>query len=167
MASARDISRFGGGPITQSYMHFRSVRKQNLEYLQRCDVKSCKVGPKIGSCRTSNLARTLLLRTTRITRTTVKMLHQRTKVTKTTSIMEPSLIEPTSVTVHRSRHNHGRMDQHKRGIAVGKTTGGNPLKNRRIKEITVSHGGICLKFSTADNFQSSSHCVETHTCCQQ
>ena len=39
MASARDISRFGGGPITQSYMHFRSVRKQNLEYLQRCDVK--------------------------------------------------------------------------------------------------------------------------------
>ena len=167
MASARDISRFGGGPITQSYMHFRSVRKQNLEYLQRCDVKRLQSWPEDWLMQNFELSKDFTFANYQNHQTTVKMLHQPTKVTKTTSIMEPSLIEPTSVTVHRSRHNHGRMDRHKRGIVVGKTTGGNPLKNRRIKEITVSHGGICLKFSTADNFQSSSHCVETHTCCQQ
>ena len=34
-AASRETSRFGGGPMAQSYNHFRSVRKQNLEYVQR------------------------------------------------------------------------------------------------------------------------------------
>ena len=115
MASTRDISRFGGGPITQSYMHFRSVRKQNLEYLQRCDVKRVQSWAEDWLMQNFELSKDFTFANYQNHQTTVKMLHQPTKVTKTTSIMEPSLIEPISVTVHRSRHNHGRMDQHKRG----------------------------------------------------
>ena len=35
MASTRGISRFGDGPTAESRIHFRCVRKQNIEYVRR------------------------------------------------------------------------------------------------------------------------------------
>ena len=65
----------------------------------------------------------------------------------TTSIVELSLIEPTSATkcpkqAHQPQHNHGRMDQLKNCKVVGKTVGGTLYKTRGIKQIIMSCGGI-------------------------
>ena len=96
--------------------------------------------PKIGSSRTSNLAKTLLWRITvelseDITlanyQTEVILPHQPTQRTRTTSIMDPSLIESTSET------NHGK--------AIGHIVGEDMPKICGTHHNTTSGGGRRLR----------------------
>ena len=131
MASTQEASRFGEGPMTQLHSHFRSVRKLNLEYVQRARKKM----QRWESRRTEQ--RIYFLRTTRFPRQQLRRPNE---------CMEPSLIAPTSVTicpkVHQPQHNHRRMDQLKHGTVVVKTIGGTSHKTRGIKQTIVSHGDM-------------------------
>ena len=54
MVSTRQISRFGGRPMAQPYIHFWRVRRENLDYVHKAQRRLQSWGPKIGSRRTSN-----------------------------------------------------------------------------------------------------------------
>ena len=85
--------------------------------------------------------------------TAVNMPHQPTKVKRTTSILEPSLIEPTNVTnclkqVHQPRRNRGRKGHGLKQIRHGKVFGnfmvGDTRKTCRTHQSTT-FGGAHLK----------------------
>ena len=85
-----------------------------------------------------------------IHQTAVVMRHQPTKVTRTTSIMEPSLIEPTNVTncpkqLHQPQHNHGPTDhvlkQINHGKVIGNTMAGVIHKTCVTHQSTTTGGG--------------------------
>ena len=86
---ARDLAirRRSVGPII---CRIKVRQKGQPQKSAKSTLKVAKLEPKIGPFRTSDGARTPRL-------TAVFMPHQPTKVMMTTSIVEPSLIEPTSV----------------------------------------------------------------------
>ena len=116
------------GPVIRSA---RGHQKAKPRIRAKSTSKVAKLDPKIGSRRTSNRAKTIFSNF-QTHQTVVFLPHQPAKVTRTTSIMEPSLIEPTSVTicptqVHRSQHNCSLKCQ----INLGTLVGGNTHENAR------------------------------------
>ena len=90
--------------MAQSCAYTRSVRKHNLEYMPRAHRRleswNFELSTHFGSVNYQ------------IHQTAVVMLHQPTHVTRTTSIMDPSLTEPTNVTVAPNRFiNNGSWSQ--------------------------------------------------------
>ena len=87
MSSTRGTPRFGDGPMTESNIHVRRVGHQNLEYVR-------KAHRRVPSwCQKDST-----LANYQIHQTAVSMPFQSTEVMRTTSSMEPSSIQPTSVT---------------------------------------------------------------------
>ena len=112
MASTRGISRFGDGPTAESRIHFRCVRKQNIEYVRRVHSRVENWSRRLARAELRTEQRLYFCELSDSLDSSI-MPHQSTKVTRTTSIVEPSLIEPTNVTnclkhVPPSQHNHGR-----------------------------------------------------------
>ena len=123
VASSRHLTRFGHGPMAPSYTCITRVKMQNLEDMR-------KVHRRLQSWN-RRTARAELRTEERFwfcelpdSQTAVVMPHHPTDVTRTTSIMDPSLIKPRNVTnctkqVHQPQHNHGRLDQDLKQINHG------------------------------------------------
>ena len=78
--------------------------------------EDCKGGAEDWLAQNFELSNDFTLANCHIHPTAVFVPHQPTKVARTTSIMEPLLIEPTNVTncpgqVHQPQHDRGRTDQ--------------------------------------------------------
>ena len=96
-----------------------------------------------------------------IHQTAMLMPHQPTKVMKATSVMEPSVIESTSVTicpeqVHQSQHNHG--------VVESTTIGGGTLDQERMPNEQVS--AMSKRAGNMDNEQVSAKCKPIRSLCQ-
>ena len=98
MASTRGISRFGDGPTAESFLGVRSVRKQNTSNTCEEHMNHCKVGAEDWPVSNFELSKDSTFVNCQIHKTVFKRHHHPTKVTRTTSIMEPSKTEPTNVT---------------------------------------------------------------------
>ena len=95
--------------------------------------EGCKVGAEDWLVQNVGRSKDSTIGNCQIGQTAVFMPYHPTKVMMTTSIVEPSLIEPTCVTkcpeqVHHSQHNHGRKDQFDHGKVVGNIVGGSVPK---------------------------------------
>ena len=104
--------------MTQSYVQLRGVSERNLEYVRKA--------PRRLQPKEAWLVQNVEQANHQIHQTAVFMHHQPTTLTRTSSIMEPSSIDPTSVTnclkpVHHSYRNRGLKCQ----TNLGKFVGGN------------------------------------------
>ena len=106
--------RLGENPTAESCLDAR--REEHTE--------DCRVGAEDWLVQNFELSKDSTLVHSKIHKTVFKRRRHPTKVTRTTSIVEPSLLEPTNVTnfpkkVPQSQHNHGRMDQTNHGKVIG------------------------------------------------
>ena len=121
-------------------------------------MEDCKVEAGDWLAQNLELSKDFTLANCQIHQTAVSMPHQPTKVTRTTSIREPSLIEPTNVTtcpkqVHQLQHNRGWTDHGLKQIRHGKVIGnilvGNIHKTCGTHQNTTVGGGY---FKTKEAF---------------
>ena len=128
MASIRldfAIRRRSDGRILRS-LHGASESKTS----NTCEehTENSAVGLEDWSVRGFQLSKDLTVADCQVHKTVFKRRHQPTKATRTTSIMEPSLIEPTNVTncpkqVPQSHQNPGRLDQINHGKVIDNIIG--------------------------------------------
>ena len=116
-------------PQVRFYDTATVVRKQKPRICAESTSMVAKLEPKIGSCRISNGRKDFTMANYQIHQTAVFYAHQRTKVRTTSSIREPSLIEPTIVTngpkqVRRPQHKRGLKCQINHGKVIGNSMGG-------------------------------------------
>ena len=113
------------GPIMRSLQVPREAKPRRRA---KGKWKTAVFEPEIGSRRTFELNKDLAVWTYQIHLRVFQDHPQPTKVMRTTSSMEPSLIEPSSATmcpeqVRQSHHNHVLIDQTNLGKIVGEIVG--------------------------------------------
>ena len=91
-------------------------------------IEDCKVGAEVWLVQNFGLRKDFGFVNCQIHQPVFPSHRQRTKVTRRTSFMELSLIEPTNLTncprqVHQPQHNHGRTDHGLQLIRHGKVIG--------------------------------------------
>ena len=144
MASTRELSRFGGGPMDQSYLESSGIKKDNLKYVRRAH-RRLQVAAEGWLVQNVGRSKDSTSVNCQIRQTAFERHHHPAKVTRTTSVMEPPFIEPTSVTtspkqVHQTEHYHGRMNQFDHGKVVGNIVNGSIPKIHAIKQCIKTHG---------------------------
>ena len=112
--------------MAQLCIHFRCVRKDTSKACSG-QIEDCTVGAKDWLVQNLELSEVSTFVNHHIHVQAFQSHPQPTKVMRTTSIMERSLIEPISVTkcskqVHESQHSHGLIDQTNLGKIVGGST---------------------------------------------
>ena len=129
--------------MAQSYTYTRPRQKSQPSVHAQSTSKIAEVGTEDRLVHNFELSKDFGYVTFQMHWTPVFMPNHPTKVTWMTSIMEPSLIEPTSVTkcpkeVHQSQHNHGRMDQINHGKVIGNIVAGDIRKTCGTHQSTTN-----------------------------
>ena len=170
MVSSRRLTRFGEGEMARTYTGTSSVRKPNLTYNAQSTVEDNKVGTEdrlVQKFETSKIFGSVKYQ---IHPTTVIMPCQTTKVTRTTSIVELSIIErllmPTNVInclrlVHQTQRNHGQTDhglkQTRHGKIMCKITARDIQKTYGTHQKTTNGDGLGLRDQVLWRYSSNKH----------
>ena len=130
-ASSRYLTRFGE-LLNHTFTSGTKESKTKSSWAEH--MEDCKVDAGDWLAQNLELSKDFTLADLQIHQTAVSMPHQPTKVTRTTSIREPSLIEPTNVTkcpkqVHQLQHNRGWSDHGLKQIRHGKIIGNILVEN--------------------------------------
>ena len=135
IASTREISRFGGGPLAHSFGYFSIIRRQSLRYAGKARRKLQRWSRRLTHAELRTEHRHAFVND-QIHREAVLLPHPPTTVMRTTSSTEPSLIKLISTTqitlqAHHPLHKHGPFDQ----TNLGEIVGGRAHKICGIKDI--------------------------------
>ena len=123
MAAMRETSRFGEGPMAQSFDHVRSIKNPNLKYVRK------SLSHTQSQWWSRRLARAQF-RVNHLTQHQASLRHQPAKMTQRS-------VANRSKQVHQSQHNRGLKGQ----TNLGRIVCGSTNKIHGIKQTITFRGG--------------------------